>query len=359
MIERFRSLSMLVGMALVGLTGCGAPAASPEAQGAPATATAMAPLQAATPEELVWLPTMGPTPLRFAFPASGLNPVSAWRPPPYPVPWAIRLGDHFYFARPIPSGDVNWAHPLYRYGNTYFGEESIHTGVDLGAERNTPVLAAGPGEVVWVGFGLYRGVPAPDDPYGLAVAIEHDFGHEGQRLYSVYGHLGDAIVWLGQRVETGETIGHVGSTGHASGPHLHFEVRLGENRYYSTRNPELWMVPPEGWGVLAGRVLDRVGNPIPEQLVQIYSVDSGRQWEVWTYALETAKPDSIYRENFAISDLPAGAYEVRIIPQGRSYTTTLFVYPGQTNFFIFRTGRGFTVEPTPTAISPDEPPDLP
>ncbi len=83
-----------------------------------------------------------PTPMRYAFPTPGPDPVSAWRPPPYAVPLAIRPEDHFYFLRPIPSGNVNWPHPLYRYGNTFFGEESIHTGVDLDAPRGTPVLAA-------------------------------------------------------------------------------------------------------------------------------------------------------------------------------------------------------------------------
>ena len=305
------------------------------------------------------LPTPAPTPLRLTFPDSGPNPVSAWRPPPYPAPWAIRAGDHFYFARPIPSGDVNWAHPLYRYGNTYFGEESTHTGVDLGADRGTPVLAAGPGEVVWVGYGLYRQVTALDDPYGLAIAIRHDFGFENQPLFTVYAHLGATTVWLGQRVVTGETIGFVGETGHASGAHLHFEVRLGENRYFSTLNPELWMVPPEGWGILAGRVLDSSGNPIRETLVQITSVDSGRRWDVWTYALETVNVDSTYRESFAISDLPAGAYQVQVAPTGRIYTTTLYVYPGQTNYLVFRTRRGFVIEPTPTAPNYAAPPAFP
>jgi len=305
------------------------------------------------------LPTLAPTPLRLTFPDSGPNPVSAWRPPLYSAPWAIRAGDHFYFARPIPSGDVNWAHPLYRYGNTYFGEESTHTGVDLGADRGTPVLAAGPGEVVWVGYGLYRQVTALDDPYGLAIAIRHDFGFENQPLFTVYAHLGATTVWLGQRVATGETIGYVGETGHASGAHLHFEVRLGENRYFSTLNPELWMVPPEGWGILAGRILDSAGNPIGETLVLITSVETGRRWEVWTYALETVNDDVTYHESFAISDLPAGPYEVQVAPFGRAYTTALYVYPGQTNYLVFRSRRGFTIEPTPTAPNYAAPPSIP
>ncbi|HLF81488.1 MAG TPA: hypothetical protein VI410_06935, partial [Anaerolineales bacterium] len=48
--------------------------------------------------------------------------VSIWRPPPYPAPWALRPEDHFLFARPIPSGEVNWPNPGYRYGSTAGGE---------------------------------------------------------------------------------------------------------------------------------------------------------------------------------------------------------------------------------------------
>jgi murein DD-endopeptidase MepM/ murein hydrolase activator NlpD len=297
-----------------------------------------------------------PTPLQFVFPTTGPSPVSAWRPPPYPVPWALRPEDHFFFARPIPSGEVNWPHPRYRYGSTFFGEESTHTGVDLGAGRGTPVLAAGPGEVVWTGYGLYRGVYDPTDPYGLAVAIRHDFGYQGQPLFTVYAHLETSVVWIGQRVQAREVIGTVGESGHADGAHLHFEVRQGENRYFSTRNPELWMAPPEGWGVLAGRVLDTLGRPLPERLVQIRSLETGQRWDVWTYALETVRPDDRYAENFVIGDLPSGPYEVTINHVGRNFTAALFVHPGQTNFLIFRGRDGFAFEPTPTPGEPAKPP---
>lgn len=302
--------------------------------------------------------TPTPTPVRYSFPSSGRSPVSAWRPPPYVAPRAVRLLDHFFLARPIPSGNVNWAHPLYRYGGTYFGDMSVHTGVDLGADRNTPVLASGPGVVIWNGHGLMRGYHDPRDPYGLAIVIRHDFGHEDQLLFTVYAHLNRSFVGLGQRVDTGERIGVVGETGHASGAHLHFEVRLGENSFYTTRNPELWLVPPEGWGVLAGRVTDGAGAPLREHLVLVRSLDTQRRWQTWTYAAEPVQPDDDWGENFAMGDLPAGPYEVTISYQSRTYNASLFVYPGQTNFLVFRGARGFTVEPTPTPADFFLPPDL-
>jgi murein DD-endopeptidase MepM/ murein hydrolase activator NlpD len=299
------------------------------------------------------------TPIPVDLPTAVPIPTSDWRPPPYPAPWAIRPEDHFLFDRPIPSGAVNWPNPRYRYGSTLFGEENIHTGVDLGAERGTSVLASGPGEVVWTGYGLYRGIQDDEtDPYGLAVAIRHDFGHHGQQLYTVYAHMQSICVWDGQRVQTGEILGTVGDTGHASGPHLHFEVRLGENRYWTTFNPELWIVPPIGWGVLAGRVEDSFGNLLKEYLVQIYSIETGERWDVWTYAEGTIHSDEFYGENFVISDLPAGPYEVKIDFVGRTFTTQLYLYPGQTNFLVFRGRSGFNVEPTPTPIDLTLPPDL-
>ena len=295
-------------------------------------------------------------PRPLVFPTTVPEPEVTWRPPPYPVPWAVQPQDHFFFGRPIPSGEVNWPNAQYRYGSTLFGAESMHTGVDMGAARGTHVLAAGPGEVVWAGYGLYRGLEDPTDPYGLAIAVRHDFGYEGQQLYTVYAHLGSISVWSGERVRTGDLLGTVGETGHASGPHLHFEVRLGENRYFSTRNPELWMVPPEGWGVLAGRIENSFGRDLREQLVQIRSLETDQRWDVWTYAEGTVHPDDYYNENFVISDLPAGPYEVRIDFVGRPFTAQFLLLPGRVNFLTFHGRTGFVIEPTPTPVDLTHPP---
>lgn len=343
-----RRAALLVGCLFL-LPACGArPDAGPQV---PATSTAA---PALTVEAADSTPTGTPAPTAAALPAPTRSPtafpalVADWRPPPYPVPWALRPEDHFYFGRPIPSGEVNWPHARYRYASTFFGQESIHTGVDLGARRGTPVLAAAAGEVVWTGYGLYRGLPNPDDPYGLAIAIRHDFGYDNQPLYTVYAHLESSSVWRGQRVDEGEAIGSVGDTGHASGPHLHFEVRLGENYYFSTLNPELWVVPPEGWGVLVGRVLDNYGRPLAEQRLDVISVETGQRWEVWTYALGTVHADPVYNENFVLGDLPAGPYEIQTVFFGRAHSAWMFLVPGQTNLVVFRGRTGFQIEPTPT-----------
>lgn len=295
------------------------------------------------------------TPVRFVYPTPAPMNGPDWRPPPYKAPLVLRPEDHYYFRRPIPSDQVNWPHPQYRYGNTFFGELSIHTGVDLGADHGTSVLAAGSGEVIWTGYGLFKGYDNLLDPYGLAIAIRHDFGYEGDHLYTVYAHLSAINVWLGQRVEAGEKIGEVGNTGESSGDHLHFEVRVGINDYFSTRNPELWMVPPEGWGILAGKVTSTYGLPLDEFVVEITNLDTERVWNVWTYVNTVVNSDATYGENFVISDLPAGPYEIRIVYYGVSFRTQLYLNPGQTNTVHFKGWNGFQVEPAEIA-SLEEPP---
>ncbi|MDX1436114.1 MAG: M23 family metallopeptidase, partial [Anaerolineales bacterium] len=207
-------------------------------------------------------------PLKFTFPTAMPPPISAWRPPLYEIPWAPTPNDHFYFSRPIAADEINWPLEDYRYGGVFF-DDNIHTGVDIPAPQGTPVIASAPGKVVKAGYGVYTGRNNPDDPYGLAVVIRHDFGYEGNPLYTVYGHLSQIDVLEGQRVDTGELLGLVGQTGFTTGPHLHFEVRIGENRFLTTRNPELWVAPPLGWGVLVGRVEDTNGRLAQGQLVFI------------------------------------------------------------------------------------------
>jgi murein DD-endopeptidase MepM/ murein hydrolase activator NlpD len=296
------------------------------------------------------------TPVKFVYPTPMPNSGPDWRPPPYEVPLALRPEDHFYFKRPIPSGDVNWPNPSYRYGNTFFADTTVHTGVDLGADQGADVVAAGDGEIIWVGYGLYRGFDDVTDPYGLAIAIRHDFGHVGKQLYTIYAHLEEVFVWLGQQVKAGETIGSVGITGHTTGPHLHFEIRLGNNDYYDTRNPELWMAPPEGWAVLAGKVMNSYGHNLTEHLVEITSLEDGTVWNVRTYRHTAINSDDEYNENFVISDLPSGPYEIRIIYYGVSLRTQLFLYPGRTNFIEFFGWKGYTLEDAPTEVELIEPP---
>ncbi len=91
--------------------------------------------------------------------------------------------------------------------------DRFHTGLDYPAPRGTPVGAAASGRVSWAG-NLGGG-------WGIVVTIQHPRG-----VATMYAHLSKALVSVGQRVTVGERIGLVGATGDASGPHVHFEVRL-------------------------------------------------------------------------------------------------------------------------------------
>ncbi len=94
------------------------------------------------------------------------------------------------------------------------GEGAFHPGLDISTRRDEPVLATASGVVVRSGW-------AGD--YGQLVEIDHGTGYR-----TVYGHLGSILVKEGQKVRRGERVGLVGSTGRATGPHLHYEVRQGD-----------------------------------------------------------------------------------------------------------------------------------
>lgn len=87
---------------------------------------------------------------------------------------------------------------------------SHHGGVDIAAGIGTPVLAAADGEVINAGTA---------SGFGLWVRVRHDDG-----TITVYGHVNEYLVNVGQRVVAGQQIATVGNRGQSTGPHLHFEV---------------------------------------------------------------------------------------------------------------------------------------
>ncbi len=287
-------------------------------------------------------------PFRFVLPTPGAEPVSGWRPPLYPVPWAVSAYDHFYFARPIAADNVNWPLAEYRYGGVFFADV-VHTGVDIDANQDTPILAAGPGTVVSADWGLYTEAPGNiGDPYGQAVVVRHDFGYKGQDLYTIYAHMSKIIAVVGQHVETGDVLGLVGATGVTTGPHLHFEVRLGGNTFYTTYNPELWMAPPQGWGVLAGRITDEHGDLLHQFPVEVRPMPSEVPLrKVLTYAMGAVNADPYYQENLVLSDLPAGLYKVSFEYKEKRRQIWIDIYPGQVSYFTFSDKDGFKVAPPP------------
>ncbi len=289
-------------------------------------------------------------PLRFVFPSQAARPISAWRPPLYPVPWALSPYDHFLFTRPIAADEVNWPQADYRYGALWRGLNNVfHTGIDIEAPAGTPVLAAAAGKVVWAGEGLMYGPGIPNDPYGLAVAISHDFGYEGKIIQTIYAHMSKILVVPGQRVNSGDVLGRVGDTGLTTGPHLHFEVRIEDTDFYTTRNPELWLAPPQGWGVLVGRLTDGMGNKLHDQEIRVKSDQNGQVWIVNTYATdEMVVSDAYYRENLVLSDLPAGSYTISLVYQEVPFKQVIQINPGMVSYFAFMGFYKFSTSLPPT-----------
>lgn len=110
---------------------------------------------------------------------------------------------------PIPLG---W--PLLAEVGDVYGPRSarFHAGIDLPAQTGTAVIASAAGTITWA---------APRGAWGNLVAVDH-----GRGVRTMYAHLATINVKVGQWVSGGTVLGRVGSTGDATGPHLHFEVRV-------------------------------------------------------------------------------------------------------------------------------------
>jgi len=273
-------------------------------------------------------------------------PQGDWMPPPMPGPVSIRPEDHFWFSRPIASDHIFYPHPYYRYGNTYFGNMTVHSGIDLKAGTGTEVRAAGDGMVVWAGWGLYSGKEGnTSDPYGIAVVIKHDFGYKGQELYTLYAHNSQVLVVKDQHVQAGEIIALSGTTGRSTGPHVHFEVRVGRNSFYTSRNPELWLVPLTGHGTIAGRLLNRDGSYATNVKFTITRTSNQREFQMWSYSERVANRDNEYQENFVLSDLPEGTYLIRAKLNDGWHQAQVEVVQGRTTFVIMQEGGAEEVQP--------------
>jgi peptidoglycan hydrolase FlgJ len=162
----------------------------------------------------------------------GAGPASVWERPSVPagtVGWAPQEGADTEAAGQTagaeqagPPGMPTLVWPVEGKVSSGFGwrkdpftgRKAWHAGVDLVADKGTPVHACWPGRVSFVGE--WAG-------YGQAVVLEHENG-----WMSIYAHNSRNLVKLGQEVGSGEQIARMGSSGRSTGPHLHFELRQGE-----------------------------------------------------------------------------------------------------------------------------------
>ena len=273
-----------------------------------------------TPTTSIEVPPSPTPPSAYAYQLQGLDapsttspsgPVASWNPPPLEVPIARHPFDHYWLIRPVASNHNNTGLYYYPYGsNGPANDLRIHHGIDLANPIGVEVHAASSGTVIWADrghFNEYESITA----YGNTVVIQHDFGYEGQTVYTLYAHLSAILVRRGDRVESGQVIGLIGNTGQVSGPHVHFEVRVGRNSYFAVRNPELWIAPYSGTGVIAGRVVFDNGRAVEDVPITLINLATGQiVARTTSYAGFGINADDHWNENFVIADVPTGRYLV-------------------------------------------------
>lgn len=128
--------------------------------------------------------------------------------------------------QPKSTGNYEWPVPGFHYiSSDYYDtvdRSSMHRAIDIagGEIYGTKVVAAASGKVVTGNVSGWGG------GYGTFLMIDHGNGRA-----TLYAHMSEVSVSIGDKVKQGETIGCVGNTGHSTGPHLHFETRLNGERY--------------------------------------------------------------------------------------------------------------------------------
>jgi len=249
-----------------------------------------------------------------------------------------------WFQRPISLNDNSFIDQTYRYGSTMGGNFQPHQGVEFNNPDGTPVHAIGSGVVVYAG---------PAEAGALTVAIRHDSVLQAdgpKQIFSVYYHNSALKVTVGQRVGPGDVISEVGNTGRATNDHLHLEVHVAPTvdvqaivdslqRYPAyTTNPELWIAPLPGTGIVAGQVFDDAGRPVEQ--ARIYGIIKPEPAETPYSFAETYGPKNhphpLYGEHFAVSDVPPGTYLMGTEIEGRKVFRKVTVEEGKLTWVVFR-----------------------
>ena len=252
---------------------------------------------------------------------------------------------HTFFRRPIALTDQPYIDQTYRFGSTMGGNFQPHQGVEFNNPDGTPVHAIGDGVVVYSG---------PAEAGANTIAIRHDrkLRTDNRELFvfSVYYHNTRLLKRVGERVQAGDTIALVGNKGRATNDHLHLEVHAAPTtdssqivradvRYppFNT-NPELWIEPLPGTGLVAGQVWDSKGQPV--QQARIYGLVKPEPQETPFSFIETYGPrnhqDPVYHEHFAISDVPPGDYTLGVEIEGKKVFRRIRVAAGKLTWVEFR-----------------------
>jgi murein DD-endopeptidase MepM/ murein hydrolase activator NlpD len=161
------------------------------------------------------------------------------RPPKQPAVPLTTVPDQY-------SGAMRWPLDAYIVSSEY-GERwgKIHKGMDMAAHVGEPVYAIADGEVIYAGDGL--------SGYGNVIILRHD-----RKTTSLYAHNSELKVKQGDQVTKGTLVALLGSTGHSTGPHVHFEIRDGDVAV-NPRN----VLPKSKLGVLDEPAAAAVARNIP------------------------------------------------------------------------------------------------
>jgi murein DD-endopeptidase MepM/ murein hydrolase activator NlpD len=305
----------------------------------------------------------GPTP--FPSPTGLYEDTSAelgFQPLPEEVPLSLHVNDHYWLMRPVDASANSESIFFYPYGSDGPSNEwRVHHGIDIPNDVGEAIHAGGSGKVIFAGDGgtlIEEGRELDVYPsYGLAVVIEHDFSYRGQKIYTLYAHMAAILVEKGQYVQMGDIIGLIGGTGDVSGPHVHLEVRLGENKYFSAYNPLLWVVPYLERGVVAGRVTGTDGQLLEDWTVTL--TRNNRVSQTTTTYIAVKRPDQYrdwhtlsdpgWQENFVMSDVPEGEYVISVNIFGQPIRETITVKAGTTTFVTL----GWDAPATPQPVEND------
>ena len=120
------------------------------------------------------------------------------------------------------TGSYEWPTSEHYISGYEYSPETNHWGIDIGGKTGNPIYATDSGVVVYAGW--------TDLGYGNVIAIDHGQNADGKTVQSVYAHLSSIAVSCGTSIYQGAIIGYMGSTGHSTGPHLHFELIMGSMR---------------------------------------------------------------------------------------------------------------------------------
>lgn len=259
------------------------------------------------------------------------------------TPTELALREHYWLDWPAPGHILS----TYPYGGRWPGGTWVHRGVDINANTGDPVVAVAPGVITEAGDNLVNIDGHMSDAYGIHVFMQLDQTFDGWPIYILYAHFSQVLVKEGDHVEGGQLIGLAGVTGFTTGPHVHLEVRIGENDPSHTRNAELWLKPRDGTGSLAGRLVDPEGEYIHERTISLYkNEDLIRRTR--TYASSVVNPDEGWGENFVFWEIPPGRYTVRADLGTETHVGSAEIVAGRTTLVTFTTlGMPATLTPSP------------